>query len=140
MERPRYQLRDGATVSRRAVNNHHLFYNDKWYAPGEEQRFRNLPGLVVPMHIPVHNDLHATLEPPLKPSKRLREQIAEYAHGLYEPDPYEASEQIIRFIGDIANSAWSPERADEAYRIHDQLDRQQVFLTLGRATLQGVAV
>lgn len=128
----RYRLADGTFAPNRDVNNHHVFFEKRWYRTQAEHRFRNLGGLVIPMHIPVHDDLHARVRPPLKPSPELREQVTEFAHDFYG-DPYEGFEQIATFLGDIANSSWSQERAVEAYLIHDNLIQQQPFIEKGHA-------
>lgn len=125
----RYRLEDGRYVPRQAVNNHHTFWPNRIYEHGEEQRFRNIGGFVLPTLVTNHNELHATMYPPPKPSKQLREQIAEFRCSLYEPNVYDEFERLVQFIGDVANSAWSAERADEAFRIHENLVEQSKYIT-----------
>lgn len=140
MSASRYLSSDGRQLRRHEFNNHHCFFNAKWYRPGEEQRFRNMGGLVLPMLKSAHDDLHANIQPPPKPSKQLREQIAEFTCGTYEADEYAQFYRIAHFIGDVANSSWSPERADEAFHIHENLMEQSEYIEIGRVTeLRAVA-
>lgn len=135
----RYQLVDGRYAPRQQVNRHHPFWEKGWYTPKEEQNFRNIGGLVLPMWIPPHNEIHAKLSPPPKPSKGLQEQIAEYQRGL-EGDAYEMFYHIAHFIGNIANTAWSDERAHEALLISDNLIAQSAYIEQGRVQPVYVAV
>lgn len=129
----RYRLTDGTYAPNRDVNNHHVFFEKRWYKSQVEHRFRNLGGLVLPMHVPPHNDLHANIPPPPKPSKQLMERVINFSHDMYGSDAYDEFTQITHFIGDVANSSWSPERADEAFRIHENLVAQSTYIELGRA-------
>lgn len=123
---------NGDVVGRHQVNRHHIFYPNRLYEPGAEQRFRSLGGLILPLHIPEHNTLHQRVDPPQKPSRQLREQIEEFACGVYESDVYAEFEKIAHFIGDIANSSWSDERATEAYHLHGNLVAQSGYILKGQ--------
>ena len=136
----RYRLADGRYAPRNAVNRHHTIFEKRWYRTHQEQVFRNLSGLVLPLHIQAHEELHAQVAPPPKPSRPFMEQIAEFAHDVYEQDDYEAFYRIAHFIGDVANSSWSPERADEAFRIHENFMQQSQFIEAGRVEPVHVAV
>lgn len=129
----RYRLQDGTYAPHRDVNNHHVFFEKRWYKSQAEHRFRNLGGLVLPMHIPVHDELHANVPPPPKPTPAFREQITEYAHGDYHDGQLEAFFNIAHFIGDVANTSWSTERAQEAYTLHENLMAQAEFIVKGIA-------
>lgn len=127
----RYLTVDGAIVRRQDTSLHHIWWMDKWYTPGEQQRFRNLGGHVVRLVNKPHNDLHAETFPPPKPSKWLREQIAEYQRSL-EGNTYDQFYQIAHFIGNVANTAWSDEKAHEALIISDNLIAQSTYIEQGR--------
>ncbi len=127
----RYRLTDGSVVKKNAVNRHHVMHYARWYQTPTERLFRNIEGLVLPLYVPEHNELHANVPPPLKPTRPLMEQVTEYAHELYD-DPYEQFNKLVHFIGDIANSSWSCERADEAFRLHENLIAQAGYIELGR--------
>lgn len=134
MAAPRYLTRDGAEVSCRQTSLHHCFWENNSYRPGAEQRFRNMSGFVLRLTNEVHQDLHAETFPPPKPSKQLREQIQDYSCMLYESNVYDEFYKLVHFIGDVANSSWSPERADEAFRIHENLISQSAYVELGKVS------
>lgn len=136
----KYRGENGIVMPKSNTSLHHVFWEARNYRPGEEQRFRNMSGLVLRMTNETHNNLHAETFPPLKPSKGLREQIAEFSCGTYESDEYAQFYRIAHFIGDVANSSWSSERADEAFHIHENLMEQAPFIEQGRVTeLRAVA-
>ncbi len=134
MAAPRYLTRDGAEVSCRQTSLHHIWWIDKDYRPGAEQRFRNMSGFVLRLTNEVHQDLHAETFPPPKPSKQLREQIQDYSCMLYESNVYDEFYRLAQFIGDVANTSWSAERADEAFRIHENLVEQAAYVELGKVS------
>lgn len=127
----RYRLSDGAIVPRQQVNRHHPFWEKGWYTPKEDRDFRSIGGLVIPLWIPVHDDIHSNVLPPPKPSKRLQEQVAEYQRSL-EGDVYDQFYQIAHFIGNVANTAWSDEKAHEALAINENLIAQSTYIERGR--------
>lgn len=86
------------------------------------------------MFVPIHDDLHCSMEPPLKPSHKLQGKIIDFARDVYTTE-YETFQKIVEHIGNISSSSWSPEEAHEAFLIHDNLVRQDDFISKGRVTI-----
>lgn len=119
------------------TNLHHVMHYRRWYKSNAEKMFRNMSGLVLPLNVGVHNDLHATVPPPPKPSRGMIERITNFAHDQYAGDVFEAFDNIVRFVGDVANSSWSSEVADEAFRLHENLALQGRYVELGKGAMDG---
>lgn len=69
-------------MERGGVNNHHVFWQRRWYKTPLEKVLRSHRGLVIPLFEPVHNELHAQLLPPPKPSSRMIMGALEFLETL----------------------------------------------------------
>lgn len=113
------------------VEKHHALFIARNYRTSHEKLLRRTEGLVLPVYHQSHKELHLNVEPPQKPSKWLTERLIDFTHDDYEPDVYDKFYNIINYLGDIANSSWSDERANEAYDLHYNFVRQYGYIRQG---------
>ncbi len=129
-----YCLPYGREVPESQVSRHHLIHYNRWYKTPHEKIYRSLGGLVLPMSRTVHNHLHANVPPPPKPSREFMLNIIGYTSYIEEQQPYPRFLEIVKFIGDVANTSWSEERVDEASRLYENLTQQNEYLKQGVLT------
>ncbi len=111
---------------------HHALWARRNYRTSQEKLLRRSEGLVLPVYIQAHRELHFNVEPPQKPSKWLTERLIEFTHDDYEPNVYDKFYNIIQHLGNIANTSWSDERANEAYDLHYNFVRQYGYIRQGQ--------
>lgn len=129
-----YRLPYGREVPPSTVDNHHAIFYRRWYKTPHEKLYRGLAGLVLPIHRPIHNQLHAEVPPPPKPSREFMLQIVDHSQDIDDSRPYQRFLEIVKFVGDVANTAWSDERVDEASRLYENLNYQDNYLKQGVLT------
>lgn len=127
-----YRLPHGEEIPDSLADNHHVIYYKRWYKTTHEKFYRNMSGLVLPMYNPVHKDLHANVPPPLKTTTEFMLNIIDYAlTDIEEKEPYPRFLEIVKYIGDVANTSWNEQRVDEATRLYNNLEQQNDYLKQG---------
>lgn len=126
----RYRLPSGRETHHRNISSHHLNWRRKDYTHQIDKRYRS--NLILPLDNSVHSELHKELYPPPKPSRELMNIVLN--HQTEADTPYERFVEIAVFLGNIAQTSWNAERADEAGRIYENYLEQDEFIKQGLAT------
>lgn len=127
-----YRLPHGRQIPDYQAEKHHCVHYERWFKTPHEKLYRNLAGLVLPMHRPIHRELHANVPPPPKPSREFMLNIIDHTTlNIEEERPYPRFLEIVKYIGDMANTSWSDERVDEASRLYENFTQQNEYLKQG---------
>lgn len=84
-------------------NDHHFFYEKRWYKQRPFQALRNLVVARSVLVIP-HNELHANLDPPLQPSRPLAHGIINHLNGRELNHPLDGAFETVDYLHKIGNA------------------------------------
>lgn len=108
------------------VDNHHVFWQRKWYRTPLEKVLRSHRGLVVPLHRGVHKELHAEVLPPPKPKSFLIMGALEFLESVpittLDNPPELCTALSEHFLGQDGKMA---------QKIGENLVAQQVYIAEG---------
>jgi hypothetical protein len=115
----------------RRTDKHHVFFPRRHYGSGLDSTFRNHRGLVVPTFMVSHRLLHLEVPPPSKPSRELMggalETLADFDIRRGRLSGVIA---VRDYFDQQAECNPSPEQADTALEVADNLDRQIGYMTM----------
>lgn len=133
-----YQTPGGELLRGCDVNKHHVAWTEKLYTTKLGRKYRNMPGLVLPMVIEPHDRLHRLIPPPPKLNKYLMNLAIEFNDELddsFYEDRYDMFHEMIGFFQEIAETYTSPERAELAFGTASNYIKQDLFVQAGRVAL-----
>lgn len=101
----------------RVRNDHHLFYERKWYHQRPLNHLRNLVVARSVLIVP-HNELHANMPPPPLPSKNLAHNILNHLYQQTFNHPLDVVFETVDYLTTIK----TPESLPLAEHLTEQLN------------------
>jgi len=112
-------------------NLHHAWSEARLYTTPLEIKLRTHRGFVIPSKVITHNYRHAKLGHPPKPTRNMMIDTLDYV-GEFNPDRgrFRTLDDAVEIFKIIALESRSPERADLAMRVKENLEMQRYYLAM----------